>query len=957
MAYSANNSSSTISVTNLGIVPNGAIDNKTALQNAINSQVPNGPTTFFFPKGTYYFNGTVNVTGQDISFVGEEGSRIIAAVDESAKKFNVSGAKRIKFANLTFDANRTGTAHVSNQNGFISTINVEDIVIENCNFYNTRNSLIYLGGGTKLAKVLNNYFTGHFCGIYGYINSGEANSEKFIISNNSFGSSWPGNTNESACIKLQSSSYAYSIGHTVDSNSINSEVQMGIEFWNNGRDGIVSNNNITKTAWGISLDGQRNVSVVGNTIKGVSYMGIECASVCKNITIGNNIVNGYTGNLETESRESDYGISSSNTTCELIIYNGNIVEGCGYGFNIQNTIDTVIANNIIRDNTINLNYQGGRRSQIFGNLFDSGKNGTAYHIFFDAASWSLSGFHVSNNKFRGETTNQSIFYYNNSTSNKIYDVCLENNVTDQSTYGGYGSFVAGQLTPTNYIYRNNFGPSGAGAHNSIVDASDSTQPYQTTDIENGFSYYGSFDWTIPASGVTGNGVWLCVWSGGYGMQNNVRIEANNNFNQEGNHYNAIEIWATMSPYDSFYGADSLYASPFYSVNLYPYIERVKTARYSTPHNAIWIKLRPIGTGAAGQTFNFKYSKYNALSTPYATYTEPPDVTNNANLYLSSNLSLNALPKFSNGISVGNATAFYSPSSGKYDFVGALNSPMIFNKGNLDVSFGLKTGLAVIYYTGLYDGWNPSSKTEMDGMFRTGVRFVSGGFVPNINGYSSNQNNYAAEFVGYFYASGDGNYSFGVNSDDAGDIHIDGNLAAYWYGGHGSGTGPGGTQNTLYLSQGMHRFWGRFQDGIGSDIFQTYVKGPTDSSFYVIPQSLLFSSPNDYVFKSQRAGEISFWTNTYHGAGELVNYKTITANYTLLPTDNRVYCNNSTNITLTFPDATTNDGQLVKVKLVNNGSVTLTGTYRQTFDGLPSIVQSGRYFAFECHATGAAWNLW
>jgi hypothetical protein len=774
MAYSTNNSSSTISITNLGANGDGVFDNKAIFQNAIHHLNARKGGTLFFPKGTYYFSNTVNVTGQDISFVGENGAIFLAGRDESAKKFNVSGAKRISFSNLTFDSNRTGSANVSNQYGFINTINTEDLNVNQCNFFNTKNSSIYLGGGTKLATIIRNYFTGHFCAIYGYINNGESDSEKFVISNNIFGNSWPGNTNESACIKLQTNGSAYSRGHIIDSNAISSQVQMGIELWSHGRDSVISNNNISNTAWGISLDNQENTTVVGNTIKGVSYMGIECASICKNITIGNNSINGYTGYLAVESRLTDYGISSSNTASEKIVYNGNTVEGCDYGFNVQNTLDTIISNNIIQDNNINLYFQAGRRSQIYGNLFDTGKNASAYHIFLDAASIDLSGFHISNNKFRGATTNQSIYYYNNSTSNKIYDICIENNVTDQSTYGGYGYFMGGQLTPYNYVYRNNFAPSGAGVSNSIQDASDSNSAYPTTASFNGYKFYSRGTMTLTGAINSTSGAWTKIYSR---TEGNIQIPRFAfDFNELSPPYSfdggkdVFEFVVAKAPYG---GAGNIMVLPQtdYWINIIEQIAVDNPAADATID--VWLKFQSGSAGISGLTIYF-YGDDSLITSPTLQYQRP----------------------------------------------------------NFD-------GSAVIL-----------------------------------------------------------------------DLKQT-------------------SRNNLKLTRGI---------GFGT--------GPTE-----------IYSPSSGIIQINASGGLNLYGNAFHKAAELSSYKTITSNYSLLSTDNRVYCNNSSNITLTFPDATTVDGMAVKIKLVNNGSVTLTGTYRQTFDGLASTVQSGRYSAFECHATGAGWNLW
>jgi parallel beta-helix repeat protein len=665
MAYSTNNGMNAISVTTLGANGNGVFDNKTILQNAVNSLYSKGGGSLFFPKGAYYYSGTVDVTGRDISFLGEDGSVLVAARDESAKKFNVSGAKRILFSALTFDSNRTGTTHDSNQYGFVNSINTDNLTVQGCNFFNTRNSAIYLGGGTRFATINDNFFTGHFCGVYGYINAGESGSEQFLITNNKFGVSWPGNTNESACIKLQSAGGAYSKGHVIDSNLINSYVQMGIELWANGRDSVISNNTIKGTAWGISLDGQENDTVAGNTIKGVSYMGIECASVCKNITISDNAVDGYTGYLSVEARNTQYGLSSSNTPCERIIYNGNTVEGCGFGLNIQNAFDTVIANNVIRDNNINLNYQAGRRSQVQGNLFDTGSKGnqTSYHVFFDANGSNISGFHLSDNKFRGATTNQSIYYYNNGSSYRVYDVCMENNITDESTLGGFGIFLGGQITPYNYVYSNNFGPRVADGSNSIEDATDLSSLYPTSAAWNGYRFYTRGSLTLTGAINSTSGAWTKIYTRDEGNIQTPRFAIDFAENTPPYDFDSkkdiLEFVASKSPYG---GGGNIYVLPQCNYVTGNFIEPIAIDNPSAGSVVdVWVKFVSGSAAISGLTVYF-YGDESTVASPSLQYQKPN--FHSSAVYLGLDQTNRNNLKVTRGVSMGTgADEIYSPLSG------------------------------------------------------------------------------------------------------------------------------------------------------------------------------------------------------------------------------------------------------------------------------------------------------
>lgn len=95
------------------------------------------------------------------------------------------------------------------------------------------------------------------------------------------------------------------------------------------------------------------------------------------------------------------------------------------------------------------------------------------------------------------------------------------------------------------------------------------------------------------------------------------------------------------------------------------------------------------------------------------------------------------------------------------------------------------------------------------------------------------------------------YKFKIDSDDAADLYIDGQLASKWYGKHGlvSPSTPDGiaalpsTTNELLLTAGYHHLYARFQDGAGADGISLYYQYDTNwdggySNFAVIPADRL-----------------------------------------------------------------------------------------------------------------------
>jgi hypothetical protein len=95
------------------------------------------------------------------------------------------------------------------------------------------------------------------------------------------------------------------------------------------------------------------------------------------------------------------------------------------------------------------------------------------------------------------------------------------------------------------------------------------------------------------------------------------------------------------------------------------------------------------------------------------------------------------------------------------------------------------------------------------------------------------------------------FNFKVDSDDAGDLHIDGQLASSYYNSHGFALNnvpaPAiadipSTTTEIMLTAGFHRLNARFQDGIGSDGLSIYYRSKLDGESYsqyeVLPSSVL-----------------------------------------------------------------------------------------------------------------------
>jgi len=116
-------------------------------------------------------------------------------------------------------------------------------------------------------------------------------------------------------------------------------------------------------------------------------------------------------------------------------------------------------------------------------------------------------------------------------------------------------------------------------------------------------------------------------------------------------------------------------------------------------------------------------------------------------------------------------------------------------------------------------------------------------------YGSGASNMGRMWIGIIQATSTGVYTFGVNSDDAGDLFVAGYRVADWYSGHGHNstiTIPGGNQRTIYLKGGQwYKVKARFEENSGGEAFFALWKKPGDTSFSEIPSGNLAYILSDF----------------------------------------------------------------------------------------------------------------
>lgn len=134
--------------------------------------------------------------------------------------------------------------------------------------------------------------------------------------------------------------------------------------------------------------------------------------------------------------------------------------------------------------------------------------------------------------------------------------------------------------------------------------------------------------------------------------------------------------------------------------------------------------------------------------------------------------------------------------------------------------------------------NFQSSGEHTGESGNMINWHDGTSLPNSKPGYLPPDSYAWKAEGYFYAPTTGDYTFGVDSDDASDVFLKGNRVAYWYDGHGTqgdtSADYSGHTGTVNLEKGWHSFKARMEEGGGGDGISVGVQKPGDSSLSPAP---------------------------------------------------------------------------------------------------------------------------
>ena len=100
----------------------------------------------------------------------------------------------------------------------------------------------------------------------------------------------------------------------------------------------------------------------------------------------------------------------------------------------------------------------------------------------------------------------------------------------------------------------------------------------------------------------------------------------------------------------------------------------------------------------------------------------------------------------------------------------------------------------------------------------------------------------------------------------------------------------------------------------------------------------------------------FWYDTDEIFSSVFSHTTITDDYSVLSTDQIILCNNTKNITVTLPEASTVNGKLYRIKNINTGETTVDGYENELIDGGKTAVMNCQYEALTLYCDGSNWNI-
>jgi hypothetical protein len=142
----------------------------------------------------------------------------------------------------------------------------------------------------------------------------------------------------------------------------------------------------------------------------------------------------------------------------------------------------------------------------------------------------------------------------------------------------------------------------------------------------------------------------------------------------------------------------------------------------------------------------------------------------------------------------------------------------------------------------FDPSNSGVNVGGSGIHENSVAWGDSGQAPNSKPSYLPSDGFSWKVDGSIYVPETGTYTFGVDSDDASDVFINGTQVASFYGGHGF-NGNFNNNGTIDLEKGNHSFRARMEEGGGGDGIHVAWQKPSDSSFSTVPQENYLHGPS------------------------------------------------------------------------------------------------------------------
>ena len=378
-----------------------------------------------------YSNTEIYSNGAIINFSGY--SRLF----ENANRTTSEKDKNITLKGLVC-VNKNRLTDNSKQQG-VSFINIENIIIKNCEFIDFSGDGIYIGANgysCKNATIANNTITN-----WGRMGIAVTDCDKCIIDGNKLTQleSWQHNS----AIDIEPNTENDVINDIVIMNNtcimgcINLYSKVSIPIQQNRI--IIKNNKILNSDLvGINVSRFSNIDIVGNYLKNANEDGILCY-LANNINVNSNIIENCLG---------ENGIKISTSTIANI--EGNIISGIKkFSIHVLKVDKVIVKNNRIDNYNIGIQFNTNvKYSTILGNIITNAvlTGALAILIYDNDIDGGCMYNNISNNIINDSNNSQS--YGIRSANNSDYNIAVNNIIN-------YASKSKVKLDGENNINNNN----------------------------------------------------------------------------------------------------------------------------------------------------------------------------------------------------------------------------------------------------------------------------------------------------------------------------------------------------------------------------------------------------------------------------------------------------------------------------------------------------------------------